>query len=116
MDEARYSDAARRCADQIRLHLAADREQAIHSWVAIRLSDGGSDGILYNLKKDAVRHQFHEFQCMYLKIPANGLFTAQIAERLLEMHRQLYDAGMRLADPDADLEVVVPMNLEHLFR
>ncbi len=108
-----YSDAARRCSDTITAHLLGDREAAVHSWVAIRLSDGGSDGILYPRKSVAVHFQLHEQQCMYLKIPADGI-TPKIAERLLQLSRILYDAGFRLADPDADTELVVPMRLEDL--
>jgi hypothetical protein len=111
-----YSDAARRASDQITMHLLADPELAIHSWVAIRLSDGGSDGVLYADKASAIRRQLHEQQCMYLKIPPDGM-SPKIAERLLTIHRQIYDAGMRLADPDGgDRELIIPMNIEDVLR
>ncbi len=95
------------------MQLLADRETAVGSWIAVRLSDGGSDGVLYPLKSIAVHFQLHEQQCMYLKIPPDGI-TERVAARLLELHRRLYDAGMRLADPDNELEVLVPMRLEDL--
>ena len=108
-----YSDAARRASDIVALHLAADRERAIGSWVALRLSDGGSDNVLYDSKAAAVRHQLHEFQCCYVKIPPTG-FPPTHAEIFLRVHRQLYDAGFRLADPDKDTEVIIPGRLELL--
>jgi hypothetical protein len=113
-DSELYSDEARRASEQINLHLVADRERALHSWIAIRLSDGGSDGILYDRRVDAVRHQLHETQCMYLKVQPG--ITPKIAERLLAIHRQVYDAGMRMASVDEDRELIIPMNLEDILR
>jgi hypothetical protein len=108
-----YSDAARRASDVITLHLLADRERAVNSWVAIRLSDGGSDGILYDSKAAAVRHQLHEYQCAYAKVPPDGMGPRE-AEIFLRFNRELYDAGMRLADPDTDREVIMPLRLEDI--
>jgi hypothetical protein len=111
-----YGDDARRAAEQVNLHLLADRERAVHSWVAIRLSDGGSDGVLYDEREDAIKHQLHEQQCMYIKIPPDGIFTPKIAARFLTIHRQLYDAGMRLIDPDKPRELILPRNIEDVLR
>ncbi len=108
---ANHFDAAKRASDAIRLHLLADRDRAIHSWVAIRLSDGGTDGILYDRKAQAVRHQLHEYQCAYVYIPPDGM-NPRAAEVFLRFHRYLYDSGFRLADPDKDLEVVMPNRSE----
>lgn len=93
-----YSDAARRCSDVINLHVAAHKFNAFGKWAAIRLSDGGSDGVLYDTKADAVRHQLHETQCAYVCIPADGMGPRE-AEIYLEFNRKLYDNGMRLSDP-----------------
>jgi hypothetical protein len=92
--------------------MLADKEHAIHSWVAIRLSDGGSDGVLYPRKALAVRHQLHEYQCAYIKIPMAGV-SAREAEIFLRFNRMLYNAGHRLADPDKDIEVIMPLGMEH---
>lgn len=108
---AQHFDSARRASDAIRLHLLADRDQAITSWVAIRLSDGGTDGILYNHKHQAVRHQLHEYQCAYIMISPDGM-SPRAAETFLRFHRHLYDSGFRLANPDKDLEVVMPNRRE----
>jgi hypothetical protein len=111
-----YPDEAKRAAEQVNLHLVADRERAIHSWVAIRLSDGGSDGTLYDKRGDAVRHQLHETQCMYIKIPPDGIFTPKIAQRFLEIHRQVYQHGNRMAGVDDERELVIPMRIEDVLR
>jgi hypothetical protein len=80
---------------RIVLGLSAQR-----GWVAIRMADGSSDGTLYDTKRDAVRHQSYEQECLYVSIPPGGMSQCS-AETLLQLHRKLYRAGMRLADPDA---------------
>lgn len=101
----RYSDAAHRCSDVIRTHLAAEGYAAIGRWVAIRLSDGGSDGNLYATKREAIRFQLHETQCAYAQIPPGADMTPRAAENFLSVNRQLYDAGMRITDPDDSPDV-----------
>lgn len=68
-------------------------------WIAARLSDGGTDGNVYDTKAEAIRFQLHETQCAYIKVPLGGMPPLE-ATRYLEIHRELYDAGARLADPD----------------
>ena len=92
-----YSDEARRASDIVNLHLVVSLEN-IGKWVAIRLSDGGSDDVIYDCKCDAVRHQLHEKQSVYVQIQPNGL-SARDAQILLKMYRDLYDANMTLPDP-----------------
>lgn len=93
-----YSDEARRASDNVNLHLLADRADNVGRWVAIRLSDGGSDGVVYDCKCDATRHQLHERQCVYVNIQPTGL-SAKDAEILLKMYRQFYDRGFKMPDP-----------------
>lgn len=92
-------DAARRCADAVNNHLREQGESVVGRWVAVSLSDGSSDGVLYDQKKHAVKHQLHETQCAYICIPPGGM---QVNEALsyLRTNRQLYAAGMRIIDPD----------------
>lgn len=104
----RYSDAANRCADQIRMHILAGKAG---KWAAVRLSDGGSDGIAYDRRADAVSHQLHEFQCAYVAIPPDNM-TPKEAEFFLQFNRELYDAGMRMSDPEA--EYIMPTRVETL--
>lgn len=102
---SRYSDAARRCSDIVNLHLAgAGIDGAAGKWVAIRMSDGGSDNVLYDDKASAVRHQLHEQFCCYLVIPPTGM-TAKQAENFLKFNRALYDNGMRIIDPAAGVHI-----------
>lgn len=93
-----FSDEARRASDIVNLHLVADPLGNTGRWVAIRLSDGGSDGTVYDCKCDAVRPQLNEKQCVYVSIQPTGL-SAKDAEILLKMYRQLYDQNIKLPDP-----------------
>ncbi len=93
-----YSDEARRAADIINVPLLVDHEGNMNKWVAIRLSDGGSDGTLYDCKCDAARHQLHETQCMYVQLVPTGITPKETAA-LLRMHRNFYDSGFKMPDP-----------------
>lgn len=97
------SDAAKKCADIVNgLVTAYPWDELKTKWVAIRLSDGGHDGTLYDTKRDAVRFQLDEFLCAYISfrnMPA-GINPIE-AERFLDWNRRAYKAGFRLPDPDA---------------
>jgi hypothetical protein len=110
-------DRARRVSDQVTLHIlmhvppgdSIPDWNGPQPWIAVRLSDGTSDGNLYPTKKDAVRHQLHENQCAYLTIPPDGM-TVRQAHSYLKYTQQMYENGMRLADPD--LQVQTPVRAE----
>lgn len=108
VDNNTYPDYAKKCSDQVNMHVLGMGNSAVDKWVAIRLSDGGSDGKLYDKKADAVRHQLHETQCCYVCVPPTGMSPRQ-AKNFMDFNRMLYDQGMRLQDPDR--EVIQPMNL-----
>lgn len=109
MPEIRADEAGRRCSDVVRQAIA---DGHAGRWAAIRLSDGGSDGVAYDTRGDAVRHQLHESQCAYVKIPRDDMGPGE-ATRFLEIHREVYDKGMRFIDPeDPDRELISPMTLE----
>lgn len=93
------TDDAKRCSEAVNIHLRVDHIHAIGKWVAIRLSDGGSDMNLYDTKEAAVRFQLDEFQCGYVCIPPNGM-SVDDAQRWLDVTRRMRDAGVRIADPD----------------
>jgi hypothetical protein len=95
-----HADSARRMADTVNLHWTAQQWDAIGKWVAVRLSDGGSDGVLYDRKADAVRHQFSEYQCAYVRIIRDQMSVCE-AHTFIEVSRRAYDAGFRLTDPDS---------------
>lgn len=104
------SDAAKRASGEVNLQVALSRSN-VGRWLALRLSDGGSDGVAYDTRADAVRHQLHESQCAYVKIPPGGM-PPEHAERFLAFHRKAYDAGFRLTDPDDRREVIMPHTIE----
>lgn len=91
-----YPAAAHRASDIVTL---AAITGSAGRWVAIRLSDGGWDGTLYDHRSEAVRHQFHEQLCCYAQVPPGGM-TPMEADAFLSYHRALYDAGFRLPDPE----------------
>jgi hypothetical protein len=89
-------DAGKNCADAVNLAVLLG---GTNRWIAVRLSDGKTDGSIYDTKSDAIRHQLHEYQCAYVKVPLDGM-SIDHGERFLEVNRKLYDNGMRIADPD----------------
>ena len=97
-----YGDAAVRMAEEI---TTAYLNGYVGGWIAVRLSDGGTDGHAYANKADAIKYQLNEFQCCYVKVPLAGM-TPKMALTYLKIHRQLYDAGLRLADPTRG--VIIP--------
>jgi hypothetical protein len=101
-------DDARRAADIINMHIMLKKS----GWVAIRLSDGGSDGVVYDQRADAVRHQLHENQCAYFQLPLIPV-TPWECDVFLRYNRQLYDNGMRMGDPDAPTPIV-PIRTENI--
>lgn len=104
------SDAARRMADAVNIHLAAVGLAAVGKWVACRLSDGVSDQVLYDTKRHAVRHQVHEQLCAYVHVPVTGMTAAQ-AQRYLDFTRQCYDNGIRIINNvDEDAHVAIPID------
>jgi len=99
-------------------------DQLIHSWIAVRLSDGGYDGTLYDTRQDAVRHQPHEQQCAYLNLaPIMGGMEVQAAYAILKFHRDAYEAGMTFIDPEhptGGMDIGMPIAMEdvraHIHR
>lgn len=98
----RYSDAAKRASDIINSYRTfTPWDELKNKWLAIRLSDGGTDGNIYDNKRDAVRCQLDEFLCAYVCfINLQGGSTPAEMEIFLKFNRDAYDAGFRLPDPD----------------
>lgn len=96
-----HSDTAKRAADHHNLHLTAVGLDAVGRFFAVALHDGSSDGVLYDSKADAVRHQRHneQFYCYVPITPAAK--TPCEMETWIAYVRALYDAGARLPDRDA---------------
>lgn len=96
-------DRAKRASDIVNeKRESLDWQTLKYGWIAIRLSDGSSDGVVYDSKRSAVRHQLHEQQCAYIAFK-NLIGGASVNDmlRFLRFVTNAYDAGMRLPDPDA---------------
>lgn len=87
-----YSDEARRVSDGVTLHLLADRDGNHGKWLAFRLSDGTSDGVVYDTPIEAADAQLHYRQCMYVQIAHSGMSPKE-ASVMLNYYRKVYDAG-----------------------
>lgn len=96
-----YTDAAKRASDIVNSYITfIPWEELRFKWLAVRLSDGGTDGNLYDSKRDAVRHQLDEFLCAYVCLKhLQGGTKPQEMQIFLDFNRDAYDAGFRLPDP-----------------
>ena len=95
-----HSDAAKRLCDIYNLHKIGAGYDAIGKWFAAALADGRSDDTLYDSKLDCVTHQHHnERYYTFIKIVPPSMKICE-AEVKLVTARRMYDAGMRMADPD----------------
>lgn len=102
MPEKIYSYAAHRCSEIITLAALTGNAGR---WVAIRMSDGGWDGTLYDSRPDAIRHQFYEQFCCYVMVPPSGM-TPKEADAFISYNRNLYDAGFRMPDPEIEVPLM----------
>lgn len=95
-----HTDAAKRVADAWNLHRIGDVHGSVGKWIACRLDDGTSDNVLYESKVTAVKHQRHNEQYYaFLRIIPFTITYCE-AEVYLIGARKVYDAGMRMTDPD----------------
>lgn len=102
ISDPQLMSAAKRVADAINVRMTfTSWADLAHQWMAFRLSDGGSDGVVYEHRIDAVRHQLHETQCMYIcfKDLVGGAKAHEIAHVIL-FHRAAYEGGAVLPDPE----------------
>lgn len=88
----------------------------INSWIAVRLADGSTDGVLYDTRREAVRHQPYEKQCAYLSLrQAPGGMDIQAAYAILKFHRDAYDANLVFVDPEhptGGVDMQIPIAIE----
>lgn len=95
-----HSDAAKRISDQYALHRIGAGYDALGKWFAAALADGRSDGVLYDSRGDAVRHQHHN-EAYYLFIPIRpGPLTVCDAQTLLKCDRLLAATQRAMLDRD----------------
>lgn len=102
---AEYSDAAKKAADTVSMHAIAGN---YGKFVALRLIDGGSDGVVYDTYSDAVSHQLHEQYCFYIKVPVDGM-KPQEADSCIRWARFAYDNGFRPSSY-GDAQPIMPLD------
>lgn len=109
-DSALYalSEAGKRMADALNLHVTCG---SAGRWVAIRLEDGSSDGVLYDTRGDAIRHQLHEHLCWYECLHPRSYSTGECA-LTLAYARAAYDSGWR--NPPEMPAPIKPVRIEDL--
>ena len=103
------TDAAKRMSDHINLMITCHQVWEIaDKWMAFKLIDGGSDGVLYDTRQDAITHQLDERWCCYISFRSlmQGA-NPKDCQIFLDLNRQAYDAGMRLSEPQAP-QMIVP--------
>lgn len=103
-------DRTNRAYDNIMVHYLVEDDPA-GWWVAIRLSDGGSDHILYKSKAEAVRYQLHETQCAYICLPPVGQLTRKEVGEYLRVNDMIYAGGGRLSDVGTHIVPSHPVRL-----
>jgi len=98
---SRATDAAKRVSDEYNMHRVADPLGSIGKWFAVKLTDGSCDHTLYDSRAECIRHQHHNEQYYaYVQIGPWQMSPGD-AQIFLRKHREMYSAGIRLADPDA---------------
>lgn len=107
------SDAAKRMSEILTTHYLVDRGN-VGRYAAIRLSDGGSDGIVYDDVARAAWEQLHYRQCAYIRISPGG-FGPRECDVILAYHRKVYDLG-NLPPYLQGVPLRTPNTLEGIFR
>lgn len=96
-----HSDAAKRMADNVNMHYAANELgawDAVGKWIAYKLEDGSSDQVAYDTMADAVRHT-DEMTHQYVRLNGMRMDYCE-AQALMEVHRRARLAGFPQADPN----------------
>lgn len=92
-----FSDTARRISDTCRQAIV---DGHAGQWMAFALDTGDSDGVYYQLRRDAIRHHAARARLyMYIHIPFDDV-TVRAAETYLKLHRQLAELGQHVADDE----------------
>lgn len=96
-------DAGKRASDHINIHINFGQwSDLVTKWMAVKLADGGSDGVLYDSFREAASHQFSENLCAYFTFKSCGgnAVTARDIGLWLQFWRDAYKAGIRAVDPE----------------
>lgn len=97
-------DSGKRISDTLNQKIADNGWWDIRSkWMAFSLADGSSDNVMYDNKRDAVRHQKnneYHFAFISFRNLGQGARPKDCAV-FLKFNRDAYQAGYRLPDPDS---------------
>lgn len=109
------TDAAKRMSEAVGLAILANPpEVTSRGWMAFALADGSTDHVVYPSKADAINHQHNEFHFAYVNLgQCLGAMPTKDAQIWLDVHREAYDAGMRLTDPNTS--IIMPQGREQLI-
>lgn len=95
------TDAARRMSDQINGRLTFYNPWDIRNkYMAFRLTDGWSNGDVYDTKLDAVKHNDEKLFAFFCFRAAMGGVKPKDCQLFLNMNRHAAEHGGHLADPD----------------
>ncbi len=99
-----------------------DWSERIRSWVALKLQDGSSDGVLYDSRLAAVRHVPDQrwYAFFSFRNAPQGFASLKDAQLFIDYHRMAYAQGAQqaLADPDqpnGGRELIMPTPLEQIM-
>lgn len=93
-------EAGRHAFDEIVLHKLALGVEAFGKWIAVNLSDGRSDHVLYDTRGDAVRHQRGcERDKAYVPIKPGAIDHLEVAA-FIGVSRRMRAAGIAVPDVD----------------
>lgn len=113
-------DSAKRYWDTLQLHYTVlTLEQLLAKpFVAIRLSDGGSDNTIYETRADAIRLQRSSVDgnlCMYHELFLDRP-PVEACDALLWSGRTAYKNGYRPVTAHAGAQLILPTRVEQLNR
>lgn len=92
-----FSDEARRMSDTIR---QAITDGHAGKWIAFALEDCTTDGMVYDVRRDAIRFHANKARMyMYISVPWDDC-TPRAAEVYIRLHRQLAKLGQHPADDE----------------
>lgn len=93
-------DAAQRAADVINERLTWFPFAVLASkWMAFKLQDGNSDKVIYDTRRDAVKHM-PDHACYFTFRNCPGGVQTRDMWLYMQFHRHAYSRGARLTDPD----------------
>ena len=89
---------AKRAHEHLQLYNVVHGPEGFNQWLAISLADGSCDQRPYTSKREAIRFQKREDECVYLFF--TGMPLQNELRFFLDACEELYDNGYALADPD----------------